>query len=188
MFNKLGIINKDQRGFTLVELMIAIAISALIIGGLTLTIFQLFGGHARSSSEMTVIRQVQNAGYHISHDAQMAQIVNTDDDPETTEIIELVTLTWTKYLVWTPEEVITEEHQVVYAINDGALKREHYIKAEGAEDFVLDATTFVAEYISSISCYYAGDKLPVTVTASVVGFKPQSETRIYEAKPRPNVY
>jgi len=71
----LGSINKNQRGFTVIELLVAIAISGLITSGLTLTIFQVFGGNARNSSEMTVVRQVQNAGHRVSRDTLMAQVV-----------------------------------------------------------------------------------------------------------------
>lgn len=75
MFRRLRFINKNQRGFTIIELLVAIAISGLITSGLTLTIFQVFGGNARNSSEMIVIRQVQNAGHWISRDTLMAQVV-----------------------------------------------------------------------------------------------------------------
>jgi hypothetical protein len=48
---------------------------------------------------------------------------------------------------------------------------------------------FIAEYIDEISCTYDGVKLTLTVTASIDGIAgEQVETRIYEAKPRPNVF
>jgi len=72
---RLGLMHKGQGGFTLIELLVAIAISGLITSGLTLTIFQVFGGNARNSSEMTVVRQVQNAGHFISRDTLMAQVM-----------------------------------------------------------------------------------------------------------------
>ena len=81
----LGSINKNQRGFTVIELLVAIAISGLITSGLTLTIFQVFSGNARNSSEMIVIRQVQNAGHWISRDTLMAQVVTP---------AEAVTVSW----------------------------------------------------------------------------------------------
>jgi len=85
MFRRLRFINKNQRGFTVIELLVAIAISGLITSGLTLTIFQVFGGNARNSSEMIVIRQVQNAGHWISRDTLMAQVVTP---------AEAVTVSW----------------------------------------------------------------------------------------------
>ena len=65
--------NKGQGGFTLIELLVVIAISGLITSGLTMTIFQVFGSNARDSTKMTVVRQVENAGYWISRDTLMAQ-------------------------------------------------------------------------------------------------------------------
>ncbi len=98
IFRRLGLIHKNQRGFTLIELVIAIAITGLITSGITMTIFQVISGNARSSNHMIAIRQVQNAGYWVSHDAQMAQpqYINTIDNPVTPER-ELVTLSWADY-------------------------------------------------------------------------------------------
>jgi len=73
------LIHKDQRGFTLIELIVAIAITGLITGGITTAIFQVFNVNTLSNNHMLALRQVQNAGYWISHDAQMAQA--TDADP-----------------------------------------------------------------------------------------------------------
>jgi len=91
-FPRLGLINKNQKGFTLIELMVAIAISSVITGGITMTIFQVIIGSARTNNHMIAVRQAQNAGYWVSHDAQMAQSIRIGDDPAT-----FLTLTWTDW-------------------------------------------------------------------------------------------
>ena len=170
IFHRLGLINKNQRGFTLIELMIAIAITGIITGGITMTIFQVFSGNARSSNHMTVVRQVQNAGYWISHDTQMAQ--NVVPDPGDTGFP--LTLTWSD---WDSGDV----HQVIYTLLvNNKLQREHYTNLN------LDATTIVAEYIDSISCDFTGGVLTLTVTATLgTGSQEATETRVYEILPRP---
>ena len=75
MFHRLGLMNKNQKGFTLIELMVAIAIAGLITGSITTAIFQIFDGNTRSSNHMTAIRQVQNAGDWITNDTLGAQEV-----------------------------------------------------------------------------------------------------------------
>lgn len=161
------LVHSNQRGVTLIELLLAVAITGIVTGGITMTFFQVLTGNARTSSHMTAIKQVQNAGYWISHDAKMAQDVDTDDDPGTPEL-ELVTLTWTEW--------DNTAHQVTYDIVNGELKR-----TEGATE------TVVARYIDSTKtkCEMTGDKLILTVTATVTGSQERSETRVYEVIPRP---
>lgn len=91
----IGSINKGQRGFTLVELLVAVAISGLITSGLTMSIFQVFDSNARNSSEMTVVRQVQNAGHWVSRDTLMAQAVLPT---------EALIVSWDQYTVGAPDE------------------------------------------------------------------------------------
>ena len=64
-----------EKGFTLVELLISVAVTALIAVAAGSAIFQIFQSNDRNSDHMTAVRQVQNAGYWISRDAQRAQIV-----------------------------------------------------------------------------------------------------------------
>jgi prepilin-type N-terminal cleavage/methylation domain-containing protein len=118
MFPRLGLINKNQKGFTLIELMVAIAISSVITGGITMTIFQVIIGSARTNNHMIAVRQAQNAGYWVSHDAQMAQSVTLGASSGFP-----LTLTWTD---WDDNEV----HQVAYTLEDMTggskqLKRSH---------------------------------------------------------------
>jgi len=144
--HRLGVINKNQKGFTLVELAVALAITGLITGGITMTIFQVFDVNARTSNHMTAVRQVQNAGYWISRDAQMAQ---------STVITEVLgfpsTLTWTEYVA------PSDEHQVVYTLlADNKLQREHYTNRAINPD--PDATSIVAQFIDpdNTNCGFAG--------------------------------
>ena len=126
--------NKNQRGFTLLELILAITIGSLIIAGITAAIFQVFIGNARTSSHMTAVRQVQNAGYWVSHDAQMAQSVvlakNATGFP--------LKLSWVDW--------DGRSYNVTYTVANGQLSRQYVVKnALGV--VTTDTTTNVARYI-----------------------------------------
>jgi prepilin-type N-terminal cleavage/methylation domain-containing protein len=170
------LLHKNQRGFTLIELLIAITIIGLITSGITMTIFQVISENARSTNHMLAVRQVQNAGYWISHDTQMAQSVDTDDDPVTIDEVELVILTWEEYSF----DGDGDAHRVAYTIEDNKLQRSYSVNDGDSE------TAIVAELIVIDEIEFVGDKLTLTVTATVGGFKPASETRTYEITPRPD--
>jgi len=206
IFHRLGLINKNQRGFTLIEMIIVLAIAGIVIGATTMTIFQVISGSSHTSNHMTAVRQVQSAGYWVSRDTQMAQ-----EDPDivtdsVTGELESITLTW--------EDRDGYDHQVVYTLLADKLQRQHTCVA-----LSLDETSIVAEFIDpdETNCYlykclicgerlaslaeledhfanehvgeelqYENGALTFTVTAKVSGFaQEQSETRIYKVIPRP---
>jgi len=188
-------IRKEQKGFTLIELLVAMAISGLIVAGITMTIFQIYRGHAQTSGEMTVIRQVQQTGYYISRDTHMSRYVLVDTDPDT---LEVVTLTWYWYLYHLEPDRDGDGNKVIYTLEDGRLYRNYYFAPEdlatgevNEDDYELKSRTFIAEYIDDISPFWDDYNkiLTITVTASVDGIAgEQTETRTYEAKTRPNVF
>ncbi len=129
MFHRLvGLLKRNQRGFTLIELMIAVAIGSLVTGAATMTISQVFTGSARSSNHMIAVRQVQNAGYWVSRDAQMAQTVVTTGATGFP-----LTLTWIEW-----DGTVNE---VTYTLTGGELKRSHSIGGGAPTE------TMVAEFV-----------------------------------------
>jgi prepilin-type N-terminal cleavage/methylation domain-containing protein len=166
-------LKKGQRGFTLIEVLIVIGLTGLISVGLTTTIMQVLTMSHHTANRMTAVRQVQQAGFWVSPDVQMAQPDKVDDNPSSGKFL---------VLNWTAQD--GKEHEVDYTLENmpssefKILLRKHYI------DTALDSTTKVAEYINpaQTSCVWAGGELIFTVTATVGD---QSETKIYEVKPRP---
>jgi len=195
IFHRLGVINKDQKGFGLAELIVALAITGLITGGITMSIFQVFDINTRSNNHMTAVRQVQNAGYWISHDAQMAQSIDTVDDITTPEE-EVLTLGWVgwEYECGSKDTCInTYEVRYTYdAASEKLWRLETITIAQYDSHGCLvdpqpapqNLTTFIADYITPIPTSTMNDnKLIVTITA-LVG--ESEEVRTYEITPRPS--
>lgn len=84
---------RDEGGFALINLAVAIAISAVIAAGAGMTTAQILKGSQQNSDWMTAVRQAQNAGYWVSQDALMAQDINISDDPETADE-EFIIISW----------------------------------------------------------------------------------------------
>jgi len=171
MFHRLKLINKNQRGFTLIELVVAIAITALIIGGITMAIFQVFDVNSRSTTRMTAVKQVENAVHWLSRDAKMAQDVQPGENSGFP-----LNLTWVEW-----DNTV---NQVTYALENGGLKRSHSV--DGGEP----TETVVARHIDSdpamTNCEFDGGVLTFELTANLGGFRPASETRVCEVIPRPD--
>ncbi len=172
-----------ERGYTLIELLVAITIMSLASTAAGAAIFQIFRGTERNNDHMTVVSQVQNAGYWISRDAQMAQSVTTDN------------LTLPDFLIldWTEWDAAGDPiyHSATYFFEDltdgiGKLKRNHWSSAGASEQ------TLVAQYI-----YYdpndvddtskAGYQSPVLTVQLTALFEEALETREYKIKHRPNL-
>jgi len=181
---------RNEKGFTLIELLVVIAIVALIASGAATGVFQVVKGSERSNNHMVAVRQVQNAGYWISHDAQMAQDINTDDDTGTAET-EVLTLTWVGW-----ERRDAQDNQCIdsyeerYTYDSNELWRHQKIttdKYNSSGQFVgtteSQSSTYIAEHIAGILILPVVDnKLNVTITASI---GEASEERTYEITPRP---
>jgi len=124
-----------QAGFMFIEVMVAMSIIALVAAATTMSIFQMASTTDRSNGYMTAVRQVQNAGYWISQDAQMAESVSTDNLTPPNILV----------LKWTDWGYDTDSvyHSVTYSLENvsdgiGELKRTHQ-DSEGANEQMLVA-------------------------------------------------
>lgn len=173
---------QGEKGFTTIELVVAITIMALIGSAAAAATFQVFQGTERNNNHMIAVRQVQNAGYWISRDTPMAQSVTTDN----LTLPDFLVLSWTE---WDDAGEPTY-HSVTYffeGLTDGIgkLKRSHWSSAGANEQ------TLLAEYIyydpndpdNTSKASYQSSVLTVQLTSLFEGAR---ETREYRIKHRPN--
>ena len=170
-----------EKGFSYVELIVAIGIATLIAGAAATTTFQVLKGAGRSNNYMAAVRQVQNAGYWIGRDTRMAQNIITENltPPD------VLVMSWTEN--YTDDPVY---HSATYFFEDltdgiGKLKRSHW-SSDGAneEALVAESIYYDPDDPSNTSkASYNSTELTVQLTAL---FGETRETREYKANHRPN--
>jgi type II secretory pathway component PulJ len=171
---------QDEKGSTLLELIIAITIMVLVGGAAQAGIFQIFKTTELNATHMTAVSQVRNAGYWIAHDTRMAQGVTTDN----LTLPDFLILSWI-------EQGSCDKYQLTYTLENMAesqlkkMLRHQYING------VLNTTTLVAQYIDPDSgntrCEYDSGILSLNITATVERDRSiEKETRSYNIAPRPN--
>jgi len=173
-----------QKGLTLVELLIAMIVGAMIAGAVVASMFQLFTVSDRNSDYAAAFTQVQNAGYWVSHDAVQAQEVWDEDDPGA-PVVGFLILEWVDWG--------GDAHRIVYTLEDASgglkeLKRTTYSFDENG-DPQLEETIVVAQYIQYIdndptitSSIWGEGVLTLKITAQVGD---QTVKRTYKVEPRP---
>ena len=161
---------KGQRGFTLIEVIVALAITGLIGVGTATATVQVLNQSTRNSDYTTASRHTMNAIYWISRDAQMSQTIapgGASGFP--------LTLSW---IEWD-----NSAHQVIYSIQDEKLRRSYSV------DGGVPSETVVAQYTNSVSenttCEFTGGILTIRVTTTVgEGSHALSVTKVRKITPR----
>ena len=161
---------RSQRGYTLVEMLLVVALVGIIGAAATMTISQLMTGTILCNDQNSAINQVRNADQWIRRDAQTAKSI--DDNPAAPKFLEMT--------VWENADG-TASHTVTYSYVDssGGLKDLH--RDSGTQQIM------VAQYIdpASTSCSWDSVERVLTVTITAhLGDK--TETRTIEVKARPD--
>jgi prepilin-type N-terminal cleavage/methylation domain-containing protein len=163
-----------QRGFTLIELIIAIAIASLITGGITAAINQILTINTRASNHMVAVRQVQQAGKEVSKDTLQAQGVNVTGIGDSL----CLNLTWDEWGTNVTHTVIYDLLGPSGEVKD--LRRKHFV--EGGNSTLTTVAQYIDDDPNLTSLDWNGTVLVFKVTATL---GTESETRIYEIEPRP---
>ena len=171
-----------EKGFTLIELLVAITIMVMASSAAGAAIFQVLRNTEKNNDHMTAVRQVQNAGYWISRDAQMARVVTTNADLAG---LDFLSLSWTEWAA-NGDSISHSANYTFEALTDGVgnLKRMH-------ESAGVSEQTLVAQYIyydpndadaaNTSNTSYQSPVLTVKLTAVFEEFE---ETREYQIKRR----
>ena len=159
---------RSQHGFTLIEILVGMALTGILIVGIVVTIFQVNVGTAQNKNSMYALRQVQTAGYYFSRDTLQADCIGIYPADNGFP----VTLTWY-------DPGTSENHSIKYEYDSNT----RYLTRT---DLINNSTTRVADNIDSTTSFTNNGTgyFILTVTAETSGYQPAIATRTYEIEPR----
>ena len=147
-----------QRGTTLLELLAAMAISAIIMSGVVTLIFQEFKGTTIAKASVNASHEIGNAARWLIQDAMMAENTNL---VEGTDPADNLTLTWIERY-----EFANIPHSCSYSLSDTRLMREY----DGN-------VAVVAQDISEIEFSQSGHLLTVSIGCTSQWWNPDRTVR-----------
>ncbi len=147
-----------QTGFTLVEVLVAMAVGTIILTGVVLSIYQVVWSTDRSNSQVTVLTDLNTAALAIKEDLMMTQTTNLSSTPQSS-----ANLSWIDYTSFGASNQTS--HSSRYILSGTNLTRNY------------DGTvTIVGRRITSISFTQSGKVVTVVITAAGYGTTQRRET------------
>lgn len=144
-----------QKGTTLLELLVALAITGMIMSGITALIFQEYRGTSIAKTSVTVAHEIRRASQWISQDTMMAE---STDLVEGTESTDNVTLNWIER-----SDFADLPHSCRYYLLDDQLQRNY------------DGTiTTVAQNISMVNFSQTGRLMTVSISCTPRWWNPNN--------------
>jgi len=177
-----------QRGFSLIEITVVVAISSFIVTGTVLSLHQMVIGGNDVREDMTSTQFVQNAGKWTRQDVLMSQTISSEDNPDTDEN-ETMTLYWagTSYKDAQDNDCI-DYYEVSYYLDGEELRRKEnvttkvYNSSGGLVDTIEDeGITLVSDDITGFTINSDNMTFVLSIT-SLVGNAETEKT--YELFPR----
>ena len=172
---------RSQRGFSAIELLVSLAVAAVLGGTATMTALQIVNGAADSQATMAVAAETQRAGHVIGRDVLTAESIVTESLTPPTFLV----------LTWTEQDYVGGDpvyHSATYSFRNlaggvGELFRNHWSSAGAGGD------TIVARYLRfdpdnpgvSSNASYLDPVLSVTLLAAS-GDVSQERTYVYNRR------
>lgn len=177
-------LRNSQKGFTLVEMLIVIAVGGLLLSGIVPATFQTIRVTTSSNTKITALEDIKNIPYRLGKDVRMAATTNLVEESPT--VYDSLVLDWTSWYDETGELVPTY-HQCLYTfLSEGKVQRE-YKKGDEPGALTTISTTTTGKYISDIEFSRQGHIIFVTITSSPEGKAETEEQKTYHIYLQPKM-
>ncbi len=160
-----------QKGFTLVELLVALAVGSVLLTGALLSIQQIVLGTIRSRSQVTALTDVNQAALAIKKDLMMTQNTNLIDGNPVPQ--SSVILSWIDYSGFASANSTSHSSSYTLSSTNLTLTRTY----DGV-------TSIVGRYITSVGFTQNGRVISVVITATGSGVQQRSDTLKFSAYTR----
>ena len=166
---------KGEKGFTITELLIGMIIMAIVVLAASMSIGQMYRITRLNNDWSIAVRQAQNAGYWLSHDAIMS--IDIMGDNNLTSESGNFTLEW---IEWDTGNINFINYSLIPS-PDGLYRLKRIKTVEFNGTVILTAESVIADHIESIRWSPVGDDLHFTTEAVS---RSKSATREYVVSPR----
>ncbi|MBI2869058.1 MAG: prepilin-type N-terminal cleavage/methylation domain-containing protein [Chloroflexi bacterium] len=157
---------RREDGFTLIELVISMAVASVLALGITGAIFQVLRHNELTDRKIQVTAQVENAAYWLGKDSLVAQTIVTGPSAGLP-----LTLSW--------QGVNDNNNQVVYSVSGSSLRRAYSVNGGAPGITLIAANLDLAADKTSVT--YADGVLNIQITSAI---STTSETRTFPVKTR----
>jgi prepilin-type N-terminal cleavage/methylation domain-containing protein len=165
---------RQQAGFTLIEIIAAVAISSLICLGVSVASGQVLNQTSHNNDYTTASRDALNALYWISHDVTMAQTING---------AALFPRSGNLTLLWTGWD--NTEYSATYTVSDGVLKRKY---TENGQVSMTTIASHINTAVGMTTCASSNGTVIIKITSSAgEGDRVIDVTKKREITSRPNL-
>ncbi|MFC1949208.1 type II secretion system protein J [Chloroflexota bacterium] len=155
-----------QRGFTVIEILVTLAVSSVIALVVLLSLTQVFQGTGRSNSQVIVLDDLHRVALQVKKDLQSQQSANLTDlqyNP--------TTFYWTEQTGFAPED--ERDHYSTYSLSGTTLQRT-----------ADNITSILGRHITYLSFTENGEYIDAVITATSSTFPPRTETLNFSVNKR----
>ena len=146
-----------QKGYTLLELLLVIAITGVIVTAVGSSIVLIMRGEPQMSEKSVSMADIDNAAHWLTQDLVLAQTTTglpLDGTPVTNPTTSNpVTINWSDLTAWAADAG-SVQHSVTYYLSGTQLRRNY----DGTE-------TIVGKYLTNVSFSFNGAMFTVTLTS-----------------------